>query len=170
MYLRVRVCKRMFMQDIPILPQTRCITLSRPLMTGVFHSPRLYCFLFTLQGGPSPRIVGLGWLWSMMFHHAPLPVLPIYHQPKQNQADGGTAKIIVNQTIRGDGPPCLAMDLLAFSFLISWLLLYISFITALNIVGGKQCLMSYSKSYDLFFAYVLDHFRPAERFCGLVIY
>ena len=34
------------------------------------------------------------------------PVLPISHQPKQNQADGGTAQIKFNPAFRPDGPTC----------------------------------------------------------------
>ena len=39
-----------------------------------------------------------------MFHHFAQPVLPTSHHPKQNQAEGGAAKI--NPAIQPDGPPC----------------------------------------------------------------
>ena len=53
-----------------------------------------------VQGGPSGRIVG--WLTLICnvppFGPAAQPLLPISHQPKQNQAEGGTNKIEVNPT------------------------------------------------------------------------
>ena len=58
--------------------------------------------MLKLQGGAFGRIVG--WfgltLICSVSPSCPLaqPVLPISHQPKQNQADGVTAKIKVNPT------------------------------------------------------------------------
>ena len=37
------------------------------------------------------------------------PVLAISHQPKQNLAEGGTAKIKANPATQEDGPPCSAI-------------------------------------------------------------
>ena len=54
-----------------------------------------------LQGDPSPGEPGLGGLliWGVPPScPAAQPVLPISHQPRQNQAEGGTAKIQVNPT------------------------------------------------------------------------
>ena len=57
-----------------------------------------------VQGGPSGRIVG--WLTLICnvppFGPAAQPLLPISHQPKQNQAEGGTNKIEVNPTQLSD--------------------------------------------------------------------
>ena len=51
------------------------------------------------------------------------PILPTSHQPKQNQAEGGTAKIILSQpnpTIRPDGDPC-SKTLIEVISLVVWI-------------------------------------------------
>ena len=43
--------------------------------------------------------VGLTWIWDVPPScPSAQPLLPTSHQPRQNQAEGGTAKIIVNPT------------------------------------------------------------------------
>ena len=45
-----------------------------------------------IQGGPSAGIVGMGWVPQSC--PVDQPAMPLSHQPKQNQADGGTAQLI----------------------------------------------------------------------------
>ena len=49
-----------------------------------------------IQGGPSAGIVGMGWVPQSCL--VDQPVMPLSHQPKQNQADGGTTKMKINPT------------------------------------------------------------------------
>ena len=61
-------------------------------------------------GGPISwqTSVGLTLIWDVPpSYPAPQPVLPISHQPRQNQAEGGTAKIKVTptQVCQEMGPP-----------------------------------------------------------------
>ena len=62
--------------------------------------------MLKLQGGAFGRIVGWFGLTLICYvsPSCPLaqPVLPISHQPKQNQADGGTDQIKINLTQLSD--------------------------------------------------------------------
>ena len=64
----------------------------------------------------SSRLVRLGRLLSDVLPSCPAgkPLLPISHQPRQNQADGGTARIKVKSTqlttpIQVGAPPFMGM-------------------------------------------------------------
>ena len=68
----------------------------------VGNRSRAIAFQVALEGaelqGDSSAWVGLTLIW--VFHHLAQQLLPNYHQPKQNWAEGGTTKIQVNPTCR----------------------------------------------------------------------
>ena len=72
-------------------------------------SGQIFSSIIYLQGVPSARGLGLGWLRFGMFHSAAQLILPKSRLPKQNQSDWGTAKIQVKskQSSQADGAPCI---------------------------------------------------------------
>ena len=56
----------------------------------------VHCIIFTVKS----EFLGHNDIISYVPPSCPpdQPLLPIYHQPKQNRADGGTTKITVNPT------------------------------------------------------------------------
>ena len=84
-------------------PVSPCTAMKNALESLLDYIYVLAQFLNARYTGPVAHHVSvLSWVdFDSMFHSScptDLPILPISHQPKQNQADSGTAKIKVNPT------------------------------------------------------------------------